>query len=796
MCIRDRRRVHGKISKKQMNPTTGPAPQSDGLSSQHSSLHVPEPPRKYEPTAPLLDILEDDYFVDELRSGNASLIEYFSWNRTETVHFLLASLLDDPRKITTKEQMVPRLPLLAMEILESRPSPLIEEILCGPAKGKMHLETLFGFVCSTSELKEMHAGFFGRIVCLLLDVRPAETINFALGRETIRESLVQHVSYRSVMEVLLRIITIDSTSIVRGNEQLNRRLTLTHSLWAKALDERESDEGRLNASEVLVEVISRYETVSGGRELLSILTSRRTVDKCFLALLQECKRRTVSAAQPIIAALLTHYTKFRVPEEETPLFDAFSKTAAALANFLKFNSADRSNSLQTTFGTTMIPLGGGKLRLIELFEGALRLNDNRLNLAIAESEALSVILELFVIYQWNNVLHQTFERILDILLATENVLLLQKLLSPHECDMVLQLMRACQDPLAGYHSRGSQRRFFVRRGNIGHMIRVLNKINDASSTFPFIRTFLEATEGWVEFVGTILHPTNLNDMREWGGETVSSMVARKASVQADPASTGMKSSLTGPAFRPSASSPPLSIENRMLSFPSDAPHYVLSNGTSFGFTQPQISIPSESTPQRILSPRERSEAIKALKDSSYKETTGAEKDKERAKMKKSDPKMKTSGLLDNKEAAALLLKHMDAKEDERARLARKKSAALIGAIDTSRPKSAHIRSREDRALLETKPENHSREYYSKNSRTAFKQTAYPGVFPAPVKTQEPIIPQQRHPVYMQEVYSPPPIGAYGHHKTMHHQYGTTYPIPGPPPSGGFLYGTAHIGQFR
>jgi hypothetical protein len=77
----------------------------------------------------------------------------------------------------------------------------------------------------------------------------------------------------------------------------------------------------------------------------------------------------------------------------------------------------------------MRPLGFAKIKLLELVFFALKANNNKLNMMIEDSDILASMIELFVIYQWNNVLHQLVEKIFDCLVSNNLDRMLYKVLS-------------------------------------------------------------------------------------------------------------------------------------------------------------------------------------------------------------------------------------------------------------------------------------------------------------------------------------------------------------------------------
>jgi hypothetical protein len=96
--------------------------------------------------------------------------------------------------------------------------------------------------------------------------------------------------------------------------------------------------------------------------------------------------------------------------------------------------------------------------------------------------------------------------------------------------MVSNFIRACSSASACYPSKNKTNpEYYVRRGNLGHMFQILNKIVTLSQTDPNFKTLLDNIPEWPAFLQETLVPLNSTWTREWGGsgESVAALIAQK-----------------------------------------------------------------------------------------------------------------------------------------------------------------------------------------------------------------------------------------------------------------------------
>lgn len=149
----------------------------------------------------------------------------------------------------------------------------------------------------------------------------------------------------------------------------------------------------------------------------------------------------------------------------------------------------------------MKPLGSTRLKLIELTSLAIKLNKSAVIEKIISSNLFGTILSLFCTYEWNNMLHNQVEKILNMVLLESQYLSLKKhvifncgwtrlkllIIWPQlfEDQKLLSLIIKLTDS-PDFAFREERK---IRKGYIGHLVRLSNKINE--STDEYVKSQIE-----------------------------------------------------------------------------------------------------------------------------------------------------------------------------------------------------------------------------------------------------------------------------------------------------------------
>lgn len=168
----------------------------------------------------------------------------------------------------------------------------------------------------------------------------------------------------------------------------------------------------------------------------------------------------------------------------------------------------KQDPIKSTFGIIQKPLGFLRLEAVNLIKALLKTNSPVFMNKLVEIETMKVIIDLFIDYPWNNLLHTQVEQILTYIirnygLCEENrdgpsKALFSQLLN--ECDLIGRLLM----PKCTTNS-GTNRS--EEKANFGHIIKMINSIATRRN-FPIIKEHLEEMESkrpelfdrWTTFV--------------------------------------------------------------------------------------------------------------------------------------------------------------------------------------------------------------------------------------------------------------------------------------------------------
>lgn len=76
----------------------------------------------------------------------------------------------------------------------------------------------------------------------------------------------------------------------------------------------------------------------------------------------------------------------------------------------------QGSSITNQCGTNIIPFGGAKLKLIELLIIALKTGNQKIHAKLAQAGFVETLLELFLRFEWNNMLHNQVEKVLTFII--------------------------------------------------------------------------------------------------------------------------------------------------------------------------------------------------------------------------------------------------------------------------------------------------------------------------------------------------------------------------------------------
>jgi len=219
--------------------------------------------------------------------------------------------------------------------------------------------------------------------------------------------------------------------------------------------------------------------------------------------------------------------------ENEPLIESIARNIGSFAQILSTKSSQEG--VKTAFGTNARLLGSGRLRMIELIDRILKMNSRRVMQRVCETGLVRIITDLFLEFEWNNMLHHAYERFVNTLLMRNDSGLLKALfVDSRLLDIIIDSMKESKIEVFRYfEGKNELKNLFrqgrkIRKGNLGHITRIANILVESSQNSNEIREHLLRHPDWENFVQSTLQETNDKNNTQIGGVNLKEMMAHKA----------------------------------------------------------------------------------------------------------------------------------------------------------------------------------------------------------------------------------------------------------------------------
>lgn len=154
-----------------------------------------------------------------------------------------------------------------------------------------------------------------------------------------------------------------------------------------------------NFFKVIVSTESESSCVAYGASILSILVTY------YNSRIRQKRNSTQPSEEDEICNVNTDDDKIAFPAEK--LFVTY------LPLFIEFvGSTPNGEAHITSYGAEIIPFGIGKLKLVDLFGHIFKSENAELITLMAKSNIFAMLLNLMIIFPWNNLLHIQIEKII------------------------------------------------------------------------------------------------------------------------------------------------------------------------------------------------------------------------------------------------------------------------------------------------------------------------------------------------------------------------------------------------
>ncbi|XP_052237011.1 serine/threonine-protein phosphatase 6 regulatory subunit 3-like isoform X2 [Dreissena polymorpha] len=489
------------------------------------------------PDVTLYTLLDQEDILQECKAQNRKLISFLV--KEENIKELVRLITEEPPEDIEEKKRF-KYPNTACELLTSD-VPAINEAL---AETEENIQKLYDFLDSETTLNPLLASFFSKVMGLLIARKSEMTLEFLKNRDDFVGVLLKHIGTSAIMDLLLRLLTcIDSLDVKKAMIEWLNKKNLVQRLIACLTPEYDEDI-HSNAAQSLTDIIrlGREQIVNqqDNAELLTAVEQEENIQQLLDNMLtsQRCESVIVNGLSVIQTLLefkkqgLTTYT-FYSPEDSgeqmqtvdpEQLSHGVNSVLTAICPRLKDFHAilleppkQMFSDMPTTVGPLTPPLGNTRLQISRLIATLLLTNKPSINTELAQLGTISVLLDLYFSFIWNNFLHAHVTQCLYTILnnppleveGAKHCPLLSQLFL--ECKMVERILNEWESNDQQQGSGGGR-----RKGFMGHLTRIANDVvhaQESGENAEAIKSIVselpeQLKERWVTFLSGALADTN------------------------------------------------------------------------------------------------------------------------------------------------------------------------------------------------------------------------------------------------------------------------------------------------
>ncbi|KAL3157863.1 hypothetical protein ABBQ32_012277 [Trebouxia sp. C0010 RCD-2024] len=481
----------------------------------------------------LEELLDEEDLIQECKALNARLLNFLL--QPSTIEQLITYLtVQSPLPPGLDEAEVQKrwskFPFAACEVFCCEVETLFNTLL-----GSEHLMGKLFSIVDTQQLPDITlAGYFARVVKVLLVKRNQDMMDYLHKHRQTLTQLANHLETTSIAEVVVFVV---------GAAEFSSNYTTVESLeWLKEtnltqeiLDQVRGSQARdaqKNAAAVLAAIarsqISPLLSNMSNASFLDQLTqyafhseaqvSCQALDVC-IALLSPKQAMPDSFASPGESGTPTSPTS--PPADSEADRHLKEVTIDSILLYMKSISSsldvpDTGRVLETPFGVLQPPLGSLRLKLVELLSAMLRLGNSAAESSIIAAEAPQKALSLLLRFPFNNLLHTQVTSLVLHALDSGTPTLVEHLFEG--CDLLGWISQAPQQvqPTPREGDAHIAQRQPIRAGYLGHLVLLGNSLVEASSRRQDIQTALQASPQWEQYAnGPLAEANTRQDVMQW-----------------------------------------------------------------------------------------------------------------------------------------------------------------------------------------------------------------------------------------------------------------------------------------
>ncbi|XP_041355125.1 serine/threonine-protein phosphatase 6 regulatory subunit 3-like isoform X2 [Gigantopelta aegis] len=480
----------------------------------------------------LSELMDEDDILQECKAQNRKLIDFVV--RPEHMEEMVRLITQEPPD-DVDEKLRFKYPNTACELLTSDVSQINDKL----ASSEELVEKLYSFLESEKPLNPLLASFFSKVMGLLITRKSEMIFEYLKSQKDFVGSLLSHIGTSAIMDLLLRLITcIESPEVRRAVIEWLNEQRVVERLVASIVPSTD-DDIHCNAAQSLCDIVRlgreqiiQQQDSSDPDPLLVTMELEETVSKLLSNLLNTEKNESVLVNGLFVIHTLLEVRKqgpevandHMTAQDAERLTQGVNSVLAAITprlkdfhNLLLDPPKQHFSTMPTTFGTLDPPLGNTRLQIARLITALLSTNTHSVNVELAHLGTVSILLDLYFKYIWNNFLHTQVEQCIVTILNNHPVEeegkkenpLLSQLFSETK---VIQRVLEEWDENDQLQSKEGGR----RKGFMGHLTKVANSIKaslDKGENAEFIKQCFdevadEYKEKWEAFLSSSLTDIN------------------------------------------------------------------------------------------------------------------------------------------------------------------------------------------------------------------------------------------------------------------------------------------------
>ncbi|KAJ7296962.1 hypothetical protein O6H91_03G067900 [Diphasiastrum complanatum] len=467
----------------------------------------------------LEELLDEEDIIQECKATNGRLINYLQ-GRLQ-VHQMIHYVIDEPPEGADDKRTF-KFPFISCEIFTCE----IEAILKTVVEDEELMDLIFSFLDANRPHGTLLAGYFSKVVICLLLRKTVLMVGYLQTHQDILKKLVDLIGITSIMEVLMRLVGADDIiSTFHANSLQWLADTDLLEMLVDKLSSPNSSEIHANAAEILSAV-----TRAAPSSLSYKLSSPGFISRLFTHALEDPQSKStlvhslsvcISLLNPKRPATLAaggarvQHALEPAPASNPEIIDGMLQRFGDLLRLLDVSVDDRV--LPTTYGELRPPFGINRLKIVEFVAVLLRTKSEAVRQELIRLEAIRTIVNFFFAYPFNNMLHHHVESIINSCIDSNSPILVDNLFK--DCDFISRLLAADANPYAPDtrpEPRASTSKPPPRIGNMGHLMRIANKLVQVGSSNPQIQSYLQENSEWMKWHSTVLHNRNmLENVYQW-----------------------------------------------------------------------------------------------------------------------------------------------------------------------------------------------------------------------------------------------------------------------------------------